>query len=163
MPSYPTAPSLLEDPDLSRQWVLRRLQRALTLDLAATALESGIAVTARDPDRETARLLAGDARRRSEVIRTLIETLGSVPYSSIGLARAGARVGGTLLGLLGGWAWRMPLRKLATHTLSEYDALLAFVDGAEGIELDLTAQVGPLLESAQRDLKALAVAAPRTA
>ena len=48
-----------DHPDLSRQWVLRRLQRALTTDLAAAGLLRGLASSARRADR------AGSRERRA--------------------------------------------------------------------------------------------------
>lgn len=147
---------MLDNPDLSRQWVLRRLQRALTLDLAAAAWQGGIATTAGATHRAGVRSLAEHAQQRTVVLRRLISELGSEPYSSIGLARAAARIGGLLTGIVGRWAWQPFVRQLAEHTLSEYDVLRAFVDGANGVEIDLQPHVAPLLASAQQGMETLA-------
>lgn len=148
MSSDPVAERLFDDPGHSRQWVLRRLQRALTLDLAAAALMRGISATAR-ADAKTARLAALAAQSRADGVRGIITGLGSVPYSSVGLARAAASTGGRLLGLLGSWSWRYPTRRLAEHTYSEYDLLRAFIEGSTGVDQELAAEVAPLLASAR--------------
>ena len=146
---------LLKHPNHSRQWVLRRLQRALTLDLAAAAFEHGIARATRTARRSTIAGVAAGTAERASVVSSLIGELGSAPYSSIGLARGCAQTGGVLLGWIGPWAWRPALTRLAEHTLSEYDVLVALVDGAAGIDVDLVPRLKPLLESANHGLESL--------
>ncbi len=147
MSSDPVPERLFDEPGLSRQWVLRRLQRALTLDLAAAALQRGIAATTRR-DATVASQLAQAAQERADTVRQLVESLGSAPYSSLGLARAAAATGGRLMGLLGSWSWRRAVERLAEHTLSEYDLLRVLVDGAPGVDPGLVDRVPPLLASA---------------
>ncbi len=146
--------SLFDEPSISRQWVLRRLQKALTTDLAAGAFETGLSRSCSRPDRELLSELAEAAETRAGTVREMIIVEGGTPYQSIGLARACSRVGGLFLGPLA-FAWRPGLRLLAEHTLQEYDALLAQVRTAPGISDQLAPQAEPLLESARRDYAAL--------
>jgi hypothetical protein len=149
-----TAERIFDEPSISRQWVLRRLQRALTTDLAAAAFQSGISRTCRRDRRAQVAALAAAGQARADTVRTLIESEGSVPYQSIGMARLGARVGGTLVGIVGAWVWGPVLRRLAEHLLQEYDLLIAFIRDAPGVSPALAARAEPLLESARSDYAA---------
>lgn len=137
---------MLEDPDLSRQWVLRRLQRALALDRAGAALRRGISSTARGPARDTVARYAEHAQARAAAVADAIGRSGGVPYSSVGLARAASRAGGTVLGLLGARAWAPLVLRLAQHTLSEYESLAALLKDAPGVPAEMAATVEPLVE-----------------
>jgi len=140
--------SLFDEPSISRQWVLRRLQKALTTDLAAAAFQAGLSRSCSSSDRELLGELAEAAETRAGAVREMIVYEGGTPYQSIGLARACSRVGGLLLGPLA-FVWRPALRLLAEHTLQEYDALVAHVLTAPGISDRLPPRAGPLLESAR--------------
>jgi hypothetical protein len=158
MPAEPAeaAPAhLFDHPDLSRQWILRRLQRALTADLAATALLSGLAASVAKRDRPFLANLASGAAERAERVRDLIIELGSSPYSSIGLARRVSTAGGFVLGWTGSALWRPCIRRLAMHMLSEYDLLIGLVAGAGGVDPGLAEQLRPLLASARSQHESL--------
>ena len=146
---------MIEEPVLSRQCVLRRLQRALTTDQAVAALEHGVASAAGGAGADSLTSLARASDARVATLRELIAELGSRPYSSIGLARGASRIGGYLLGFLGTWAWGPSLRRISTHVLSEYDVLVAFVDHAPGVDGTLVDRLRPLLESARRQHEVL--------
>jgi len=134
--------------------VLRRLQQALTTDLAAGAFETGLSRSCPGADRELLSELADAAETRAGAVREMIIAEGGTPYQSIGLARACSRVGGLLLGPLA-FAWRPGLRMLAEHTLQEYDALVSQVSTAPGISGQLAPRAEPLLESARSGYAAL--------
>ena len=140
--------SLFDEPSISRQWVLRRLQQALTTDLAAGAFQRGLSRSCRRADRGLLSQLAEAAETRADAVREMITDEGGIPYQSIGLARACSRLGGTILGPLA-IAWRPGLRLLAEHTLQEYDALAAQVSTAPGISDELAPRARPLLASAR--------------
>jgi len=145
---------LFDEPSISRQWVLRRLQQALTTDLAAGAFQAGLSRACPRADRELLGELATAAQTRARTVREMITDEGGTPYQSIGLAQACSRVGGLLLGPLA-FAWRPGLRMLAEHTLQEYDALVSQVRTAPGISDGLAPRTAPLLESAQTGYAAL--------
>ncbi len=138
-----------DHPDLSRQWVLRRLQRALTADLAAAALLSGLAASVQTRHRALLTDLANGTAARAEELRRLIVELGSAPYSSIGLGRKLSTTGGYVLGWAGTALWRPCIRRLATHMLSEYDLLIGLAEGAGGVDPLLVERLRPLLASAR--------------
>ncbi len=140
--------SLFDEPSISRQWVLRRLQKALTTDLAAGAFQRGLGRSCPRADRELLATLAEGAETRATAVREMIVGEGGAPYQSIGLARACSHAGGTLLGPLT-FAWRPGMRLLAEHMLQEYDALVAQVRTAPGVSDALTPSAEPLLESAR--------------
>ena len=144
-----------DHPDLSRQWVLRRLQRALTIDLAAAALLSGLATSVQKCHQPLLSSLANSSAARAETLRSLILELDSAPYSSIGLGRKVSTVGGFALGWTGAAIWRPCVRRLTEHMLSEFDLLISLADGAGGIDSHLVDRLRPLLVSAQDQNTAL--------
>lgn len=145
---------LFDEPSISRQWVLRRLQKALTTDLAAGAFHAGLSRSCPRADRQLLEELAQAADARASTVREMITHEGGTPYQSVGLAQACSRVGGFLLGPLP-FAWRPGLRLLAEHTLQEYNALVAQVRTAPGISDELAPRAEPLLKSARRAHAAL--------
>jgi hypothetical protein len=139
---------LFDEPSISRQWVLRRLQQVLTTDLAAGAFARGLGRFCAAAERPLATELAVGAETRAATVRELILDEGGTPYQSIGLARACSRLGGTVAGPLA-LVWRPGLRLLATHTLQEYETLVAHLRTAPGISAGLAAKAEPLFRSAQ--------------
>lgn len=142
-------PRILQHPDISRQWVLRRLQKALTIDLALASFQEGVARAAGRAEGAPIAEMARDTAARSAVLDSLIRELGSEPYSSVGLARGASRLGGRLLGVLR-TPTRSALLRLTEEIMSEYDVLVAFVDGAPGVEPGLERRLRPLADSARR-------------
>ena len=149
---------MLDEPQLSRQWVVRRMQRALTIDRTAAALLRGLAHGggARRPALARA---AEEAAGRAERLLELIRAIGSVPYPSWGVASTAARWAGRFAARLP-WSWqRYALRRLAAFTLAEYDALRAFVRTAVGIPDSVRPAAPELFDSASQEYALLTGAA----
>lgn len=146
------APEMLDDPGLSRQWVLRRIQKQLTTDLAAAAFLRGLLAAGGDRADLPVRRLADSSSERIEVLRAVIVQEGGTPYSSVGLARFLSHLAGRLAGLLGAWCWRTPVRELARHVAAELDTLVAFTRGAAGVDPGLDGRLRPLADRATADL-----------
>lgn len=139
-------PDMLDDPGISRQWVLRRLQKVLTTDLAVAALLTGLLARSRAPWRQPLEIACRRTTDRARLVREIIEREGGAPYSSVGLARAGSRAGGWLLGLLGPRFWLPVLRPILETTYAELDGLAAFAHGAAGVSPAVGEQIGPEVE-----------------
>ena len=75
------ATTIFEEPSLSRQWVVRRLQRALTVERWAGPARDGLAHGA-----ETLRGHGTTSAGRAEILESLIRDVGSEPYPSYGIA-----------------------------------------------------------------------------
>jgi hypothetical protein len=150
---------MLDDPAHSRQWVARRLQRALTVERWAAPARAGLA--RRDQDR----VLAAQARAsqdRAVQLQALIRDVGSVPYPSHGVGAPLARAAARLLAALSRRLAARLARRIAEHTLAEYRALQAFVEDAPGVPEGLAARVAPLQQQALTELQQLdGAAAPR--
>lgn len=143
---------MLDDPSHSRQWVARRLQRALTVERWAAPARAGLA------RRDEAGVLAAQAQasaRRAVQLEALIRDLGSVPYRSHGVGAPFARAATALLGALSGRLAARVARRIAEHTLAEYRALQAFAEDAPGVPAGLTARIAPLQQEALVELREL--------
>lgn len=151
-------PDMLEDPGISRQWVLRRLQKALSADLAVAALLAGMERTAGGRWRETVAFAGERAADRARVARELIVHEGGAPYSSVGLARGASRVGGWLLGLLGPRIGRLVLVPVAEQSYAELDGLVAFARTASGVSGEVAARLEPEVQHCREVLDALRAA-----
>lgn len=145
---------MLEDPSLSRQWVARRLQRALSLEYWGGPARAGLA-RCKGP---LAALMADHATHslaRRNALEALIRDIGSHPYSSWGI---GARVTPSATGCVAmisrGLAARVA-SMLAEHTLSEYRTLEAFVEDAPGVTAEIRHRVGPMQRQVSGELAAL--------
>lgn len=147
------ASDMLEDPVISRQWVLRRLQKTLTADLAVAGFVRGLESHAGERWSEALACAEERISDRARRVRELIEHEGGTPYSSVGLGRAASRVGGWLLGLLGHRLWRPLLLRFAEQSYAELDGLAAFARGAPGVSERVAEGIAPEVDRA-RDLLA---------
>lgn len=145
---------MLDEPSLSRQWLARRLQRALMLDTCGAALRRGIGRGAGIDD-GVVDVHAASAEHRAATVAATIRTVGSEPYSSLRVSSWLATMAGRTLGLLGPWAWRSLLQRLADHTLSEYDALTALADGAPEAPEGLAGRLHSLVPTIEAEVESL--------
>jgi hypothetical protein len=145
---------MLEEPSLSRQWVARRLQRALALERWGAPLRRGLARLPGPPGEA----LAGHAlaaEERAARLDELIRKVGSTPYPVGRIASPIARLlAATLARTSAALGWRAATR-LAAHTLSEYASLAAFIDGAPGIPDDIGLTLAPLHGQVEDELNRL--------
>ncbi|HEX9698023.1 MAG TPA: hypothetical protein VGD06_01070 [Acidobacteriota bacterium] len=145
---------MLEEPSLSRQWVARRLQRALALERWGSPLRRGLARLPGPPG-EALASQALAAEERAARLDELIRRVGSTPYPA---GRIGApiarRLAATLARASVELGWRAATR-LAAHTLSEYASLAAFIDGAAGIPDDIGAALAPLRDQVEDEMNRL--------
>lgn len=149
---------MLEDPSLSRQWVARRLQRALTVERWGAPARAGLA---RRTGRPILAAHAAAAERRATQLQALIREIGAVPYASRGIGAPLARAGAVLLGGLNRRLAAGMARRIAEHTLAEYRALAAFVEDAPGVPAELSARIAPLQQQALAELRELEGAGTR--
>ena len=155
-PEVPASPlGMLEDPGLSRQWVLRRMQRALTLDRVGSAWRAGLAGSEPDHAGAVMQEAAAGATARADTMEALIRSVGGAAYSSIGLSPLLARWLGAGLRWLGSWAWLTLACRLARHMLSEYTNLVALIHGAAAAPPGSTKRLEPILVLLDRELKAV--------
>lgn len=143
---------MLDDPAHSRQWVARRLQRALTVERWGAPARAGLARADRGD------VLAAQARaaeQRAAELQALIRDVGSVPYPSHGIGAPLARAATALLGALSRSLSARAARRIAEHTLAEYRALQAFVEGAPGVAPELSTRIAPLHRQAAAELQEL--------
>ncbi len=134
---------MLDEPSLSRQWVARRLQRALSVERWCGPLREGFG---RSPS-NTGNILrthGGRAAERALRLEALIREMGGEPYGSSGLGAKMARFGGRLVPLLSLRLTRHAAMLIAEHTLSEYEALDAIVQAAAGIDSTVSEAIEPL-------------------
>lgn len=145
---------MLDEPSLSRQWVARRLQRALTVERWFGPARAGLARCGG----HHGRLLAEQAdcsRARAARIEQLIDGIGAVPYPSWGVGAPLTRATTSVLGLTSTALSRRLGRLIAEHTLSEYQSLEAFVQNAAGVPADLFEAILPLHRETAGELAAL--------
>jgi hypothetical protein len=133
------AMTIFEEPSLSRQWVVRRLQRALTVERWAGPARDGLAHGA-----DRLRPHGQTSADRAELLESLIREVGSEPYPSYGIAAPMTRFATGIVGRLCPPLARRAGCFLATYTMAEYRALTAFVEGAPGVPGDLMDRVTPL-------------------
>lgn len=145
---------MLEDPSLSRQWVARRLQRALSLEYWGGAARRGLARSRGSLGPLMAAHAASSASRAND-LEAMIRKIGSTPYPSWGLgARLTPPVIGGFARLGAALAGRLA-RVLAEHTLSEYRTLEAFIEDAPGVAPEIGQRVAPMRTQAAAELTAL--------
>ena len=145
---------MLDEPSLSRQWVARRLQRALSVERWCGPLREGFARNPSDSG-EILRAHGASAADRAHKLESLIREMGGEPYGSWGLGANTARFGGRLVPLLSLRLTRHAAMLIAEHTLSEYQALDAIVQGAAGIDNTLSEAIEPMGTQVASELEEL--------
>jgi hypothetical protein len=146
---------MLDEPSLSRQWVARRLQRALTVERWGGPARTGLS---RLRGKE-GRLLVEQgqaAEKRALILESLIREIGAEPYSTLGIGAPTTRLASALLGRTSGYLARRLATLIAEHTLSEYRALEAFVQDAPGVPAGIFDRVTPMRAQSAHELEALA-------
>ena len=119
---------MLEDPGLSRQWILRRLQRALSTDRLGAALRFALKRGIGTSLREGLQRHAEATAQRTVVLEGLIRQLGGEPYFSLGVSTTLARGAGWITGVFGGRGLSLTIvQRLAHHSLAEYEALIGVI------------------------------------
>lgn len=146
---------MLDDPSLSRQWVARRLQRALTVERWGAPARAGLAHIGGTPGHLLAEQ-ADASRRRADHLETLIHEIGAEPYPSSGIGAPVARTVTRLLATVSARLGERLAHNLAEHTLSEYQSLEGFVQDAAGVPRDLHRRITPLHQEVAHELERLA-------
>ncbi len=144
----PVVQGMLDEPSLSRQWIVRRLQRALSMENRHAPLNQGMARRIGAPWDSVVSESSSSARERARTIAEIIEELGISPYPTLAFARPLCSTAGWLLGSVGPRVALFASRRASSHALAEYVALAALVDGAEGVPEKLIDSVTPLLVTA---------------
>jgi len=146
---------MLDEPSLSRQWVARRLQRALSVERWGAPLRLGLARVGGDQGR-TLSSHGETAARRARVLEELIRGVGAEPYGSWAIGARLTRATASLVGRASGAASRRIAMLMAEHTLSEYGTLEALVQEAPGVPRELPDAIRPMYEESAREFKELA-------
>lgn len=153
-PATPAAQGMLDEPSLSRQWVARRLQRALSVERWGAPLRVGLARVGGEGGRTLSN--HGDtAARRARVLEELIREVGAEPYGAWSVGAHLTRAAASLVGHGSTGASRRIALLMAEHTLSEYRALEALVQEAPGVPADLHDAVTPMIDESARELREL--------
>ena len=144
---------MLDDASLSRQWVARRLQHALTMERWWAPLRHGLARRATTAQGQEAAEQALSSQQRAEELSQIIRSLGSEPYRSFGIGAPLARAAGWLVATFSPRLATWMGRHLVEHSWAEYEALAAFVEGATGVPAELAGAVAELRDDAARDAR----------
>ncbi len=146
---------IFDEPSISRQWVARRLQRALTVERWGGPARTGLSHLGG----EAGRLLLEHgqaAGKRAQTLESLIRDVGAEPYYAVGIGAPTTRFATALLGRTNGYLAHRLATLIATHTQSEYCALEAFVQDAPGVSADIFDRVTPMRAQCVHELEALA-------
>ena len=146
---------MLDEPSLSRQWVARRLQRALSVERWGAPLRTGLARVGGEQGR-TLRRHGENAAQRARALEALIRSVGAVPYGSWGVAAPLTRAAAALVGYSSAALTRRVSLLMAEHTLSEYSALEALVQEAPGVPRDLFDALTPMHGESELEFRQLA-------
>lgn len=146
---------MLDEPSLSRQWVARRLQRALSVERWGAPLRAGLARTGGERGR-TLGEHGENAAQRARALEALIRSIGSEPYGSWGVGAPLTRAAATLVARTSTTVTRRVSLLMAEHTLSEYSALEALVQKAPGVPEDLFDALTPMHDESEREFRQLA-------
>lgn len=151
----PVAEGIFAEPSISRQWVARRLQRALTVERWGGPARTGLSRLRG----VRGRLLlehGKTAGKRAETLEFLIREVGAEPYSALGIGAPTTRFATALLGRTSGYLAHRLATLIAEHTLSEYRSLEAFVQDAPGVPADIFDRVTTMRAQSAHELEALA-------
>lgn len=154
-PATPAARGMLDEPSLSRQWVARRLQRALSVERWGAPLRVGLARVGGERG-STLSNHGSAAARRALALEELIREVGAEPYAEWSVGARLTRAASSLVGRGSTAASRRIALLMAEHTLSEYRTLEALVQEAPGVPADLLDAVTPMYDECARELKELA-------
>ena len=149
---------IFDEPSISRQWVARRLQRALSIERWGGAVRGGFGAIPGAPGVLLARH-ADQAAGRAAVIYEQIESIGATPYGHITLLASLTRGAAGLFARVGRPFARKLALMLAEHTLSEYENLGALAEGAPGVPPEIAVALAPLQALALEELRELEEAA----
>ena len=152
----PSSNGMLDDPTLSRQWVARRLQRALSVERWGAPLRAGLAGGKDGPHRILV-IHAAAAEERAQRLVELIQLLGSEPYSALGVSPPFTRAAGRSLAAVSRSLADRAAEWLAEHTLGEYEALNAVVEDAPGIPDEISYAIAPLRQKALEEARSLQI------
>ena len=94
---------------------------------------------------------------RAQRLVELIRLLGSEPYSSVGASEPVTRASGRVLATISRRLADQAAAWLAEHTLSEYEALEAFVDDAPGIPSEIVYGIAPLYQEVVEEARSLEI------
>ncbi len=147
---------MLDDPTLSRQWVARRLQRALSVERWGAPLRAGLA-GGKDGVHRILAVQAAASEARAQRLVDLIQVLGSEPYSAVGVSTPLTRAAGRTLAAVSRGLANHAAAWLAEHTLSEYETLKAFVEDAPGIPAEISYGLAPLHREVVAEARALEI------
>lgn len=145
---------MLDEPSLSRQWVARRLQRALSVERWGAPLRAGLARIGGEHGR-TLSQHGKNAAQRARGLEALIRSIGSEPYGSWGVGAPLTRAAAALVAYTGTTVTRRVSLLMAEHTLSEYSALEALVQKAPGVPEDLFDALTPMHDESEREFRQL--------
>lgn len=151
----PVAKGIFDEPSISRQWVARRLQRALTVERWGGPARTGLSRLRGDRGRLL--LEHGQAAgKRAQTLESLIREVGAEPYFALGIGAPTTRFAAALLGRTSGYLAHRLATLIAEHTLSEYRGLEAFVQDAPGVPADIFDRVISMRAQSAHELEALA-------
>lgn len=150
---------IFAEPSISRQWVARRLQRALTVERWGGPARTGLS---RLGGTVGGLLLehGQTAGKRAQTLEYLIREIGAEPYFALGIGAPSTRFAAALLGRTSGYLSYRIATLIAEHTQSEYRALEAFVQDAPGVSNEIFDRVTPMRAQSVHELEALAAPHP---
>ncbi len=150
----PVAEGIFDEPSISRQWVARRLQRALTVERWGSPARTGLSRLGG----EAGQLLlehGQTAGQRAQTLESLIRDIGAEPYFALGIGAPTTRFATALLGRTSSYLAHRLATLIAAHTQSEYRALEAFVQDAPGVSADIFDRVTPMRAQSVDEFEAL--------
>ncbi|MFQ5743971.1 MAG: hypothetical protein ACE5HV_10335 [Acidobacteriota bacterium] len=138
---------MLDEPALSRQWVIRRLQRVLALERWCGPFRRGLARPLEPPYKAVLTAHADASATRAASVSRLIVDLRGTPYPTLGLAPPVAAAAGWCVARVSRRMALAACRRIAGYTLASYDGLMALGEDAAGVPEAVPEKLGSLLES----------------